>query len=197
MGMQTQQRHNGWRMHPAGFTLIEVLMAVVLLISGVVVILMAMNVAMIHSEYLTQMQVARHAAQGLLERLTAVPTQADFDALSARPKMPQMTVCQLEDLNCNGQGGALPPGEVGELDLNSNGVIDDGGLLATGAVLLLQIRNDQTMLNVHVTACWQHRGHSISEDLTCDGTLTPAEDLNGNGWVDSPVMVSAKVGRKS
>jgi hypothetical protein len=98
-------------------------------------------------------------------------------------------------------GGAPDPGER---DINANGIAD-GGVLPPNAGLIVQIKPTASpnLLDLHVAACWMHRGRAISEDTDCDGVfdednngiLSVTEDPNQNRWVDSPVMVSTRVGR--
>ena len=179
-----------------GVTLAELLIGLALLVGGGGTLLAGMHYATIHAEYLSEHQIAMNAAEGLLERLAAT----NFDTLmgsqyaAARGGIQR---CLLWDLNCN---GVVETGEV----LNDS-------LLPTGAldVQLRQpsedaLRNpgNPALLDIHVAACWQSRGRSIGEDRNCNGVLDPAEDGSTsiaptpNGWVDSPVMVSTRVGRR-
>jgi hypothetical protein len=229
-------------MGAAGFTLLEVLLGVGLLLGGVAVLLFGMHFAMVHSEYLAQMQIARSAAQGLLERLSATP----FATLAVDPQFTEARVvgqgqpCFLEDLNCNriidllvdvDGDGVLDPGDGdSDEDVNDNGRLDSDRLFGQqpfqelngvvgpntgdrfGAALVVQIRDPRVtqgvpigfeLLDVHIAACWSHRGRAMSEDIDCDGVLdednsrdlSNTEDPNQNGWVDSPVMVSTRIGK--
>ena len=73
-----------------------------------------------------------------------------------------------------------------------------------GGNLSVQIRSADlktpvtpTVLDLHVSACWQARGRRIGEDLNCNGSLDAGEDPNGNGWLDSPAMASTRVARSN
>ncbi len=208
-------------MAPGGFTLIETLIGVGLLVSGVAVLLFGMHFAMIHAEYLSQMQVARQAAQGLLERIQSLRYNQILAQFPQAMVPNQGQPCFLEDLNCNSynkpintidviggvsedrnKNGRLDSLVLGDprpyQDVNGNGKQNAGDQF--GAALIVQVRPSAgvppafQLWDVHVAACWSHRGRPISEDLNCDGILTPIEDVNGNGWIDSPVMVDTRVG---
>ena len=73
-----------------------------------------------------------------------------------------------------------------------------------GGRLAVQIRSADlrtpatpTVLNLHVSACWQAAGRQIGEDQNCNGSMDPGEDTNGNGWLDSPAMASTRLARSS
>ena len=184
-------------LHEQGFTLVETLLGVALLIGGASAFLIGLNGTMVHSEYLSQYQVALNAAQGQLEALAAtrldlLSTGGNFGPARANGQ----GVGIGEDLNCN---GVLDGGE----DVNGNGRLDSP---LPGGCLAIQIKNidgsvpaaDSTVLDLHVAACWRFRGRTIGEDQNCNGQLDPGsgEDLNGNGWLDSPVMVSTRVAKR-
>jgi len=192
---QRRQRATAQR----GLTLVEVLLGTALLVGGGGAILMGMRYSTIHAEYLSQHQVAMNAAQGLLERLSATGFATLLGPQYAAARTPNpgtVQRCFLWDLNCN---GVLEAGEVTADPLN-------------GGALDLQIRQppedvaingaNPGLLDIHVAACWQSRGHAIGEDRNCNGILDLGEDgsttINPapNGWVDSPVMVSTRVGRQ-
>jgi len=178
---------------------VEVLIATFLLVGGLGTLLFGMYYAMIHAEYVRQAQVAMNAAQGLLERLSAT----GFDTLTGPQYAAARTGvqrCPFWDLNCN---GVLEAGEImdnpdplpgGALDLQIRQPADDVARNGAGNPMLLDL---------HVAACWQSHGHAVSEDRDCNGVLDPVvEDgstpLNpvANTWVDSPVMVSTRMGRQ-
>lgn len=50
-------------------------------------------------------------------------------------------------------------------------------------------------LDVVVSACWRDGRRMIGEDRNCNGAMDPNEDLNLNGWLDSPAMVSTRMAR--
>jgi hypothetical protein len=183
--------------------LVEVLIGSILLIGGGGALAIGMHYATVHADYLNQYQVAMNAAQGLLEHLVAT----DFDTLASAPEFNAARTtgqrCWLEDLNCNG----LP--DAGE-DVNGNNQLDSG-VLGNGALSIRirqtpedQVRNpdNPSLLDLHVAACWRSKGRPISEDQNCNGQLDAGEDGSmsnptPNGWIDSPVMVSTRVGRDS
>ena len=186
-----------------GLSLIELLMATVMVVGGGGAILMSLCYSMRQTAYLAQFQVAMAAAEGKLQELAAT----SFDTLVSAPAFQAAWTAQGqcaglgEDTNCN---GALDAGE----DLNGNGLLDEP---LPEARLIIQIRQSTgdalinpvrpTLLDVHVAACWRAWGRVIGEDQNCNGQLEAGEDgstpLNPapNGWAESPVMVSTCVAR--
>lgn len=176
----------------SGWTLVELLIGTALLVGAASALLLGMHYAMLHVDHLSQFQVAMNAARGQLERLAAT----DFDTLAtgaafAAARSSGRLVCSGEDANCN---GVLEGGE----DANGNQVLD-------GARLAIQIKNpDGTaptaashLLDLHVAVCWQSVGRRIGEDRNCNGQLEAPEDTDGDGWIDSPAMVSTRLARSS
>ena len=181
-----------------GFTLVELLIGTTIFLLGSGALLAGMNQAMIQSDYLAQYQVVLNASQGLLEEVTLTPfntlwTGVQFgDARRTLAAAPMgQCVGMGEDRNCS---GTLDAGE----DLNGNGVLDDplpGGRLAMQVHPFSPGDPNPSLLDVHIAACWNARGRVVGEDRNCNGVLDPGEDDNGNGWMDSPVMVSTRVAR--
>jgi len=64
----------------SGMTLVEVLIATLLFVGGGGALLFGMHYAMIHADYLRQVQVATNMAQGRLEELESMP----FDSLTTQ-----------------------------------------------------------------------------------------------------------------
>ena len=186
-------------MRTRGLTLVEVVIGTALLTVGGGALLLGMNMAMMHTDYLIQMQVAMNAAQGELEQLgsASFDTLANVNGEFAQAWAPSGQCRGMgEDKNCNGQ---LDTGE----DRNGNALLDEPLL---GGRLSLQIRNadvrnpnSPAMLDLIVSACWKSRGRQIGEDRNCNGVLntTPVkEDINNNGLLDSPVMLSTRIARR-
>jgi len=162
-------------------TLVEVLVGTALLVGGGGALLMGMHYTLIHSDYLSDAQVAIHAAQGELERLSS----ESFDRLSLGGAY--------AGARGNGQPVAISNAEL------------PGGMLG------VQIKSfpagtdfgTATLLDLSVAACWTSRGRRMGEDqnnnavLNCNGVLDPGEDANNNGWIDSPAMVSTRVASQS
>lgn len=182
----------------SGMTLVEVLISVLLLMGAGSALLLGMQHASIHADYLSQFQVAMNAAQGELERLMATSfdslwTGAEFaDARRTDAPMGQCVGIG-EDANCNGQ---LDAGE----DLDGDNALDAP---LPGGRLTIQIKQadprnplNPALLDLHVAACWTAKGRRIGEDQDCDGELDVGEDAKGNGWLDSPVMVSTRIARR-
>lgn len=52
------------------------------------------------------------------------------------------------------------------------------------------------LLNIYIAVCWQSSdGRIIGEDKNLDGLLSPAEDVNSNNKIDSPINLSTYVAR--
>ncbi len=196
-----------------GMTLMEVLIGTGLGVGGGGALLMGMHSAFIFVDYLREQQVVMNAAEAQLAELA----RHDFDELatngtlaSARAPSGQVA-CIGEDENCNGTldtvytWGGLGGDLAGEVDANGNGVADrltTGGLNirirpVTRADGTAETFNNATMLDIHVAASWRFRGRCIGgEDRNCNSVLDAGEDINGNGWLDTPVMVSTRVARQ-
>lgn len=198
-------------MSERGMTLVELLIGTALLVGGGGALVMGMHYGMIHSEYLTDYQVAMNAAQGRLEELASTDidtlwTGAEWaNARGANGRCMGLG----EDRNCN---GALDAGE----DLNGNAALDEP---LAGARLVVQIQaaplvdpddwceppldecappttnpTNPTLLDLHVAACWRTRGRNYGEDVNCNGRLDAGEDTDGDTWADSPAMASTRMG---
>jgi len=164
----------------AGFTLMEIILAMALLVMGALVVLFGMHVAMVNARYVQQVQVAMEAAQGQLSQLAATP----LATLCPNP-------CPVNPIN-------PPISRAVPLNLP----VLPGGMLA---IQISRSAQDPTPLNqipslveLHVAACWTIPQGWQGEDRNCNGVLDGAEvDTNNNGWIDSVVMVSTRVGGSS
>ena len=190
-------RSRSKRLGMSGMTLVEILISVLLLVGTGSALLLGMEHASIHTDYLSQFQIAMDAAQGELERRMAM----SFDTLWEQGQTAPLGQCVAigEDLNCN---GILDPGE----DVSpANGQLDE---LLPGGRFSVQIKQadprnpaNPSLLDIHVAACWTSRGRRIGEDANCNGALDPGEDKSpvgspGRDWIDSPVMVSTRIARR-
>jgi hypothetical protein len=133
-----------------------------------------------------------NAVQGRVEELSAFTLDTlwtDPQFAAARTAAGQCMGLG-EDDNCN---GALDAGE----DDNGNAALDEP---LPGARLHVRLREapigatNPPLLTIHVAACWRHRGMQVSEDVDCDGLLDVGEDVNGNGWYESPAMADTRIG---
>ena len=87
-----------------------------------------------------------------------------------------------------------------------NDRFDVDGISATDGEGSIEIINDGSdpqgltsanLLQVTVTVCWSQRsGRIIGEDTDLDGELDAGEDANGNGIMDSPVMLVTYVANR-
>jgi hypothetical protein len=131
-----------------------------------------MHYTLVHSDYLSNFQVAIHATEGELERLS----NEDFDTL--------WTGAAYAGARQNGQ----------RVDINNAEL--PGGALGVQIKPYPAGAANPTLLDLSVAACWASRGRRLGEDQNCNGVLDPGEDANGNGWIDSPAMVSTRIARK-
>ena len=174
-------------MHKArdGFTLVETLIAIVILVMASSAALIGIHYAMIHAEYMKQAQVALNAAQGRLEQLSSSTiefllqdpslAQAQADRQLETPAVGS-PFASVSNARLAVQIRTIPPGEVPPINI----------------------------VEIHVAACWTARGRTIGEGGTAaNGTPfngTPlCQDTSGDvsTWaVDSPIMVSTRVARK-
>ena len=151
-------------------TLVELLVGTLLLVGGGGALLLGMQYAMAHVDYLSSYQTAMNAVQGQLEQLS--PT--DFSTLQADAAFNGIRNGALERFDINGDGDTTDP---------------------VDGQLAIQIRPvplgnpSPTVLELHVAACWQQRGRLIGE--RAGGACA---DGGGAGWwVESPAMVSTRV----
>jgi len=160
-------------------TLVEVMIGTALLVGGGGALLLGMHYTLVHSDYLSDAQVAIQAAQGELERLS----NENFDTLLlAGTYNDARRNCQLGPC---GQAVAIANAEL------------PGGMLGVQIKPFPAGAVNPTLLDLSVAACWTSRGRRIGEDQNCNGVLDVGEDLNNNGWIDSPAMVSTRVATKS
>ena len=185
-----------------GMTLVEVLIGTGLLVGGGGALLAGMCHGFMLVDFLSNRQVALHTAQGKLEELATLPfdTLASGAEFSTARTAAGLVVCAGEDANCNGKLDA------GEVDVNRNGRADR---LLTNGKLNIRIRpvpvldnatadfsDPDIMLDVSVAASWRERRRCIGgEDRNCNSILDPGEDVNRNGWLETPVVVSTRVVR--
>ena len=173
-----------------GMTLVELVVGTALLVGGGGALLMGMQYAMIHANYLNDFQLAMDAVQSRLEELSAT----SFNTLLTDPTF---AAAQTPAGQCMGLNeDRLCTGQLAGQDLNGNNVLDEP---IPGARLNIRIApfppgtTDPTLLTLYVSACWSSRGRAIGQDLNCTGVLDAGEDLNGNGWLDSPAMASTRL----
>ena len=172
-----------------GLTLLEAIFGVLLIVGGGGTLLLAMSSAMTHSEYLGQAQTAVNGAQGLLEELAATP----FDVLwtGAAATLPDGTNVNL----ANARAGRALIAFTGPLLPNGNPSMTNGQLaVQIRPVPITAPPADPTvaLLDVHVAACWTNKGRTIGESNGATRCQDSAADANWS--VDSPVMVSRRVG---
>ena len=178
-------------MSQRGMTLVELLVGTALIVGGGGALLVGMHYAMAHADYLSDFQVAVNAAQGKLEELALT----SFMTLSTDPKFADaraatgQCVGLEEDRNCS---GTLEAGE----DINGNAILDEPLVGARLNIRFVHPGADPALLDLYVAACWASHGRAIGEDQNCNGRLDAGEDKNGNGIVDSPVMLTTRVATK-
>ena len=173
--------------HPQGFTLVEVVVGIALFVTGAATLLLGMHYAMIHSSFVRQSQVAMNAAQARLEQLASQGIDALVNADSANGTM----VGAMTDRFLETPAGGTP-------------LADDD--VMTNARLAIQIRSvppgaapPLNLLDLHVAACWTHRGRTIGEGGANGAGVPLCQDTSGNAatWaVDSPAMVSTRIARR-
>lgn len=180
-------------MSQRGMTLVELVIGTAILVGGGGALLMGMNYAMLHEDYLSDFQVAMNAAQGRLEELSATEFSTLWSPIGEYA-FAQTAAGQCmgmgEDRDCDGVQDANEP------DLNGNGALDEplaGGRLWVRIQSSIPAAANPTLLDLYVSACWTTRGRAISEDVNCNGRLDAGEDVNANGLLDAPVSVSTRV----
>jgi hypothetical protein len=158
-----------------GLTILELLVGVALLAIAGGALLAVLARSRLQAAYLGQIQFAVQVAQGELEQLMAV----SFDALSKGSGF----LAARQD----GMWVAAASTEgMPEVNL---------WVRIRGAEAGNPADVDPDLLDIVVSACWTSFDRRIGEDQDCDGIMDAGEDRNGNGWLDSPAMVSTRLGR--
>ena len=121
--------------HGAGFTLVELLLGTGLLLGAGGALLIGMQQAMIHTDYLSQFHVAMNTAEGELERLSAVPvttlwTDNTYAAARAGAQTTPLA--------------SLPNGQMA-VQIRSADV---------------RMPTNPNLVDLHVAVCWRSRGRS-------------------------------------
>ncbi|MBI4597597.1 MAG: hypothetical protein HY737_04250 [Candidatus Omnitrophica bacterium] len=158
----------------SGMTLLELVVGVALLVVGIGGLLMGMPSLLFQVDYFSHAQAALNAAQGQLDQLSATP----LDTLWTGPAY--------AGARGNGQSApltGLPAGAQGVLTIQ----IKSGDLHNPG---------NPSLLDLHVAACWRERGRQIGGDRNCNGQFDVGEQVDADGWLQSPVMVSTRMGRR-
>ena len=167
-----------------GMTLVEVLIGTMLLVGGGGALLVGMQQATSHADYLSQFQIAMQAAQGELDELAST----DFDTLLTTDCAYSLAPASLPCANRGIRTVTLANRSAQEI---------------AGALLTVQIKpapgespSAPSLLDIHVAACWRFHGRALGDNRNCNGQMEVGEDADGDGWFDSPAMVSTRVGRR-
>lgn len=171
-----------------GMTLVEILIGTTLLVGGGGALLFGVHYAMINASFLRQAQVAMNAAQGRLEQLVATDFNTLWTDASFAAARSTRALLAANRFDLNGDGDTVD--------------LTDGWLaVQIRSVPLGAVPNapSVTLLDLHVAACWIQRGRTIGEGGTFSGGTPRCQDTgaDANWWVDSPVMVSTRVARRS
>lgn len=172
-----------------GWTLLEAIFSVLLIVGGGGALLLAISSALTHNEYLSQAQIAVNEAQGLLEELAAV----NFDVLWTRPTVTLADGTVINLTNARADRDLIP---------FTGPILPSGQPTMPNGQLAVQIRPvpittppaDPTaaLLDLHVAVCWTNRGRTIGEQNGATACQDSGADAD---WaVDSPVMVSRRLG---
>jgi prepilin-type N-terminal cleavage/methylation domain-containing protein len=62
------------------------------------------------------------------------------------------------------------------------------GIRHSGVVYATEIEPN-FLINVKIVVCWENRNRVMGEDINFNGFLDGGEDTNGNGELDSPLML--------
>lgn len=155
--------------------MVELLVGIVLFAAATTTFLWGMQQGMVHASYLSEFQVALHAAQGRLEQLAAT----DFDTLlSGAGFVAANAGVQQEVL------AGLPAGILA-IQIRNADALNPG---------------NPALLDLHVAVCWTfHSTMLIGEnDGAANCMETSGAAYPNPGWeVNSPAMVSMRVARRS
>lgn len=157
---------------PTGFTIVEFLVGMALLVGGSGALLMSMEYSNGYTAYLREVQLAMNKVYGRIEQLAA----SSFDTLWTGPEFHQA--------RGGTQGETVSGLQNGRLAIQIRGADPENP-------------GDPELLDIHISACWRsHNNRFIGEDRNCNGFMDPGEDVNGNGWLDSPAMVSTRIAQR-
>jgi len=67
------------------------------------------------------------------------------------------------------------------------------GLPNAKGVIYVDSITDPSVLTINTSVCWRQGNRVIGEDQNLNGVLNTGEDTNGNGYIDSPVGLSARM----
>ncbi len=81
------------------------------------------------------------------------------------------------------------PNDYGDLNFAVNGIP------ASRGVVYVDDSNPE-LLEITVEVCWRQGNRVIGEDENLNGILDAGEDVNGNGRIDSPVELVARVANR-
>lgn len=150
-----------------GFSLAEVLVAAAIFLIIIVGVLLVFVVSSALNELSKNMTLAMVESQSKLEEIR----NHSFDLI-------------MTDYSSGGT-----PGNIFNLtSLNGKGAIYISNTMPPANVNLLRVK---------IVACWQEsNGRIIGEDINLNGSLDPAEDLNGNSELDSLANIISFVAKR-
>ena len=158
-----------------GFTLIETLLSVSIVIFAIVTLLGAYVSQVSLNEHSRNISVGLNDVTRVMERLRQLNTGAGCAAPSvAAPTGFASWDAWLADTSTTGGGGK---------SIQSN-------LSAQELIVLSSSGTDP--IQVTVTSCWRHRDRVIGE-CSWSGTALSASDANGDGIITSPVSLSTVI----
>lgn len=146
-----------------GFTIVEVLIATVVLTVALVSILGLFTYSLALTESQESLTIAQYEAQRQLETIKA----DDYSTIRASYT------------------------DSGAIQENQFTLTDSTGMGAVYAEELPDSSN--RLMRIKVVVCYQQKNRVIGEDRDLDGILDNGEDANGNGELDSPAQIETVI----
>lgn len=169
------------RLSERGFTIAEVLLAIAILGFALCAILATYLACFNLASISKNTNIATSAAQGMIEQIRATP----FTSLSdAQPQI---------ELAGSFYNLTLASANRWYLNFTVNNMPSNIG------VAYIDIDNAATpkIITATVNVCWRQGNRIIGEDLNLSGGAPAlAEDLNGNGLIDSPVELITQISNR-
>lgn len=180
----------------SGVTLVELMLATVLLAVGIVAMLQASLGQILLNEQARNLSWAMNDATRIFERVRQENSNCTPPASVASP-IGTSWDAWLADVSANGGGGkSLQDDEavfVTCRDLDGGAATSDycaANQTGSGEWHNKPVANTSIdPINVSVTVCWRHRGRVIGECVWNNDALT-ADDADGDGVIESPAMLS-------
>ena len=170
---QARQSSNGGR--PRGFTLVEVMVAIMTLLVALIALFGAIVGQATLNEHARNLTWAINDANRVMERLRQLNTGC------TTPSVAVPSECETD-----GDGDNNDP--CASWDAWLNGPVAGGKSIQPNELVVLTTTGANP-LPITVAICWRHRGRTLGECSWSGVQLSP-NDADGDGLIESPAMLS-------